>query len=53
MMNLELASRIADHRYRVGGAVGDVDLAAVGGHRHAEGLEADGDRGADRAQPIA
>jgi hypothetical protein len=34
----------------VGEHVDDVDLAAVGAHRHAEGGEADGDRGADHVR---
>src|SRR5215468_9722869 len=38
--------RRVDHRYGVGGEVGDIDLAAVGGYSYADGGEAaDEDRG--------
>jgi hypothetical protein len=36
-----------DHRHAVAPRIGDIDLTAIRGHRHAVGLDADADRRAD------
>lgn len=40
--------RRVDHRHGVAVEVSNIDLAAVGGNRYADGIVADGDRRGDR-----